>query len=325
MAFRKRRDGIFLKRLPAFRRIFPYLMPTRTESLIYFGHTVDMTGAVAYLSRVNGRERGRNRITLFHLFLCATARTLLLRPELNRFVAGRRIYQHREISLTFIVKKVFTEEADESNARIVFTGAETPAEVRDLLRPKLETARSAAKGADDKLIDTVAALPRPLSNLIARLIRFLDYHNILPRFLMEAIPLYTSVYLANLGSIGLGAPFHHLYEFGSASLFLVIGKLHKKPVVDTRGRVVPRDCLDISVTLDERITEGFYAARSIALFAALLEQPELLEKPKLTLEEILAENRDDPVRQGRKTGSTHPAAEKRSRSRRSGASRVTRR
>jgi hypothetical protein len=286
MAFKKRKDGIYLKKLPAFRRIFPYLMPTRTESLIYFTQKIDMTNPLRYLERVNAGKRGEQRLTLFQLFLAVIARTLKMRPELNRFVAGQRIYQHTDIAVTFIVKKEFTEEAAETNARIVFLGSETLSEVRDKVVSHLSVARGQSKGSDDKLIDFVAAFPRPIIKFIAWLIRTLDYHNVLPGFLWEAIPLYTSVYLANLGSIGLDAPYHHLYEYGSTSLFIVIGKMHKEPLVDEKERIVVRDCLNVSFTLDERITEGFYCARSIVLFTKLLENPQLLEEEDLNAEMV---------------------------------------
>jgi hypothetical protein len=287
MAFKKRRDGIYLKKLPAFRRIFPYLMKTRTESLIYFTQKIDMTNLLHYLEKVNKGKTGAQRLTMFQFFLAVIARILKMRPELNRFVAGRRIYGHKDISVTFIVKKEFTEEAEETNARIVFSGDETLSEVRERVGSHLALARGGTRGGDDKLIDFVAAFPRPMIKLIAWFIRFMDYHNVLPAFLMDAIPLYTSVYLANLGSIGLDAPYHHLYEYGSASLFIVIGKMHKEPLVDEKNRIAVRDCINISFTLDERITEGFYCARSIVLFKKLLENPGLLEDKNLTAEDLL--------------------------------------
>ena len=277
MAFTKRKDGIYLKKLPAFRRIFPYLLKTRTESLIYFTEKIIMTKVIQYLKKLNEGKNREDKFTIFHIFLSAVVRILKLRPELNRFVAGRRIYEHNDISLNFIVKKEFTEEADETNARIVFQGSETIIEIREKINTLLNEARSDVKGDDDKLVDLVAALPRPLINFIAWLILALDYNNMLPDFLIKAIPLYASVFLANLGSIGLEAPYHHLFEYGSASIFMVIGKMHKEAIVDENNNIAARDCINVTFTLDERITEGFYCSKSIVLFKKLFENPELLE------------------------------------------------
>lgn len=286
MAFKKRKDGIYLKKLPAFRKIFPYLMKTRMESVVYFNQKIYAERLAAYLEKINGGKNREEKITIFHIFLAAISRTLKLRPELNRFVAGRRIYEHTDISITFTVKKEFTEESPETNSRIVFTGNETLSLVRDLVNGHLKSARGDSKGDDDKLIDIIASLPRPFINMIAWLIRFLDYHNIMPGFLMKAIPLYTTVFLANLGSIGLEAPFHHLFEYGSASIFMVIGKLHKEAAVDENNKIAARECVNVAFTFDERINEGFYNARSLVLFRNLVENPELLEKTEISPEEI---------------------------------------
>ncbi|MBN2533548.1 MAG: 2-oxo acid dehydrogenase subunit E2 [Spirochaetales bacterium] len=287
MAFKKRKDGIYLKNLPAFRRIFPYLMKTRTESIIYFTQKIDMTTTLEYLGKINDGRSREERFTLFHVFLAAISRTMKLRPQLNRFIAGQRIYEHKDTRLTFIVKKELTEEAEETNAQIIFSGTETLAEIKEKVAHHLSDARSEKKGDDDRFIDFIAVLPRPIINIIAWLIRWLDYHNILPQILQKAIPLYTSVYMANLGSIGLDAPYHHLFEYGSASIFLVIGKMHKEALVDEYNQIRARDCINVSFTLDERITEGFYCARSILLFTQLIKYPELLDAGELQTEKIL--------------------------------------
>jgi pyruvate/2-oxoglutarate dehydrogenase complex dihydrolipoamide acyltransferase (E2) component len=288
MAFKKRKDGIYLKKLPAFRRIFPYLMQTRTESLVYFNQKIEIAHTKQFLKKINAGKSPDEKISLFHVFLTAAARTLKMRPELNRFIVGRRIYEHKDISVSFIVKKKLTDEAEETNAHIVFSGTETLAEIKNKTNTHLEIARGEQKGDDDKLIEFVAAFPRPVINIIGWLIRTLDYHNMLPNFLMNAIPLYTSVFITNLGSIWLNAPFHHLYEYGSASMFLAIGKIHKEVVADRKNNITVKNCIDISLTLDERITEGFYCVKSIILFTQLIKYPELLEKGELSVDKILA-------------------------------------
>lgn len=37
--------------------------------------------------------------------------------------------------------------------------------------------------------------------------------------------------------------------------------------------------MDIGLTVDERISDGFYCSRAVTLLHALLENPELLEQP----------------------------------------------
>jgi hypothetical protein len=287
VAFRRRRDGTYLGDVPALRRIVPYLLRTRTESAVYFPQRMEVDGLLAWLEEANRDRAAAERITIFHVFLTAIARTLKLRPEVNRFVAGRRTYQHDEISISFIVKEAMTDESAESEVRLVLTGDETVEDVRRLVDASVGRERQGDAGADDQLVEFFASWPRPVVDLVARAVRTLDYHNVLPAALRDAIPLYTSVYVVNTGSIGIDPPFHHLYEYGTASAFIAIGRVAKQPVVDEQGQVVARSCVEIVHTLDERATDGFYFARTAEVFRRLVTEPDLLARPGITVDEIV--------------------------------------
>jgi hypothetical protein len=286
--FTRRRDATYVRDLPAFRRIVPYLMRTRTEAAVYFPQRIEVEQLLAWLEEVNAGRPDAEHVTLFHVLLTAVSRTLRLRPEMNRFVVGRRTYQHKDISISFIVKKGMSDDAPETEVRLVFTGEETVDQVRDVVNAALSRERGAERGRDDKLVDFFASWPRPVLNLVAWLVARLDYHNVLPGPLMDGIPLYTSVYLVNVGSIGIDPPFHHLYEHGSSSLFVAFGRITKEAVVDEQGQVVARDCLNAVYTLDERASDGFYFARTAEVFRRLVASPSLLAQPALTVDEILA-------------------------------------
>jgi hypothetical protein len=290
--FRRRSDATYVRDLPPLRRIVPYLMPTRTESAVYFPQRIEVDDLLAWLERTNAGRRPEERIALFHVLVTAIARAIRLRPELNRFVSGRRTYQHDDITISFIVKVAMRDDGPETEVRLTFTGTETLEEVRDRVEAAVQHKRAEQTGGDDRLVDFFAHWPRPVLRMVARLIASLDYHNALPRALREAIPLYTSVYLVNVGSIGIAPPFHHLYEHGSASVFVAIGQVTKQPVVDEHGAVVARSCLDAVYTLDERASDGFYFARAAEVFRRLVSRPELLAQPELTIDEILAGWRD---------------------------------
>jgi hypothetical protein len=265
----------------------PYLLRTRTESVVYFPQRMEVDALLAWLDEANRDRQSHERITVFHVFLTAIARTVRLRPEVNRFVAGRRTYQHNEISISFIVKEAMTDESAESEVRLVLTGEETVEDVRRLVEGAVRRERTGEAGADDQLVDFFAAWPRPVLELVARAVRWLDYHNVLPAALREAIPLYTSVYVVNTGSLGIDPPFHHLYEYGTASAFVAIGRVTKEPVVDEHGQVVARSCVNLVHTLDERATDGFYFARTAEVLRRLVTEPALLAEPAITVDEIV--------------------------------------
>ena len=287
MALTRRRDGIYLRDIPSLRRVVPYLMRTRAESVVYFPQRIEVGALLAWLDDANGGRADDERITPFHVFLTAIARTVMLRPEVNRFVAGRRTYQHTDISISFVVKKAMRDEAPESEARLVLTGKETVDDVRRLVDACVSRERGEERGDDDRLVDFFASWPRPVLNLVTDTIRVLDYHNLLPRALREAIPLYTSVYVVNTGSIGIDPPFHHLYEHGTASVFVAIGRITRQPMVDDRGQVVAGWCVDLVYTLDERASDGFYFARTAEVFRRLVSEPALLARPGITVDEIV--------------------------------------
>lgn len=263
-------------------------MPTRTESLVYFPQRIEVDRLLAWLADVNRSREAGDRVALFEVLLTAIARTLMLRPEMNRFIAGRRTYQHADISISFVVKQGFRDDAAESEARIVFTGRESVDEVHRLVHDIVHRERSGDDpGDDDKLIELFASAPRPVLAATARAVRWLDYHNLMPVRLMQAIPLYTSVYVVNAGSIGIPPPFHHLYEYGTASVFVAIGQVAPQPVVAEDGQVVARTCVDLVYTLDERASDGFYFAKTAEVFRRLVSEPDLLADPGIRVEDIV--------------------------------------
>lgn len=288
MVLKRRSDGTYVGGLPPLRRVIPYVMRTRTESLVYFQQRIEVDGLLAWLEGTNAGRPRDECVTLFHVFLTAIGRTVRLRPQTNRFIAGRRTYQHDEISLSFVVKQGMTEQAEESEARLVLTGMESVDDVRRLVDGVVRRERAAVeRGDDDRLVEFFASWPRPVLTGVAGALRWLDYHNLVPRTLADAIPLYTSVYVVHAGSIGIDPPFHHLYETGTASAFIAIGRVAPQPVVDESGAVVARQCVDVVYTLDERVTDGFYFARTSEVIRRLASEPQLLADPSLTVEQIV--------------------------------------
>lgn len=288
MALKRRPDATYVGDIPALRRIIPFVMPTRTESLVYFQQRIEVDDLLAWLEATNAERPRSERLTLFHVFLTAIARTVRLRPETNRFVAGRRTYQHDEISISFVVRQGMGEDAEESEARVVLTGTETVDDVRRLVDGVVRRERAGVEqGGDDRLVHFFASWPRPVLNGVARSVRWLDYHNLIPGRLVESIPLYTSVYVVHAGSIGIDPPLHHLYELGTASAFVAIGRVAPQPVVDASGAVVARRCVDVAYTLDERATDGFYFAKTAEVIRRLVAEPDLLADPSVTVAQIV--------------------------------------
>jgi pyruvate/2-oxoglutarate dehydrogenase complex dihydrolipoamide acyltransferase (E2) component len=276
MALGDRSDGVLLTKLPGFRKMFPFLMRTRTESVIYYRQRMDLTRTLPWIERFNATTG--KKCTLFHVILAASARTLALRPDANRFVVGRRIYQRRTIDLSFVIKRELSETAGETNLKLTFAPATTIGELVSRVSEAAQATRRSGTSADEASCDTLTKLPRSILRLLMAGVRAADYLGLLPASFIRGDSLYTSAYLANLGSIGLDTLYHHMFEWGNAAFFIVVGKAKKEPVVNDRGEIEVRDVVDVSFSLDERITDGVHYAKTIALLTSLAENPERLEE-----------------------------------------------
>ncbi|HEY3447368.1 MAG TPA: 2-oxo acid dehydrogenase subunit E2 [Myxococcales bacterium] len=278
--FSKRSDGVLLSKLPGFRKMFPFLMPTRTESMIVHQQLIHMKKALAVLAKLN-EGRTEKKYTLFHVVLAASLRLIAQRPENNRFVVGRRIYQRKEIVFSFVTKKELTEGSAETNVKLAFQPTDSIQKVAERIWDEVAKVKKSSTSKDEDLTETLTKLPRWLTRVLMWGWKVFDYFNILPAGAIKGDALYCSAYFANLGSIGIDAIQHHLFEWGTCSFFVVIGKLKKAVVVGEDGQPAVEDVITSSFSLDERGTDGFNLARTITQLTGLIADPEeLLEAPK---------------------------------------------
>ena len=274
-----RRDGRWVK-APGLQTVMGYLLPKRTDCEVYLHDSIDATDLMAYLERRNA-EHPEYKTTIFHAAVTAMARMVKERPLMNRFIQGYRMYERDEISISFVVKRRFAEGAEESLMVLKPKDEDTLDSIsRKIVGDVKETRKSEhATGGIDELLDKFAALPRFVLILAIRIIRWLDFWGINPKVLTEGDPNYTTILTSNLGSIKCPAVYHHLNNYGTNSIMITVGALHKEEVLLPDGTRAIHDLIDIGATLDERIADGFYFARSLKLIKHIFANPELLEKP----------------------------------------------
>ena len=180
----------------------------------------------------------------------------------------------------FVIKKEFSDGSEEAMALLEAKPDATIDTIHEEIRRQVQATRNEQKmNTTDNSMDILNKLPRFLSKAAIRFIRWLDRHGWCPDFLIGADPNYSSVFLSNLGSIRLRSGYHHLTNWGTCSLFCVIGEKKWTPLYDQNGFVEMRETVDLGLTVDERIADGYYYSKSIRLFKYLLEHPELLEQP----------------------------------------------
>ena len=289
----KRPDANLVKNITKFHEFEFHVMRGRTESAIFFDLDLDLSKTLPYLEKVN-QGLDKKKLTLFHVILGACVRTVALRPKLNRFISNRRLWQRNQIILSFVVKKQLDENSDSSNAMISFSPYETLDTISKKIDDHLHQARETSNEGD-KQIAFYSKLPRFIIRFIFWILRWADEHNIVLYSITKDMPMWSTAFLANLGSIGLHSVYHHLYELGNIGFFLAIGKIEKKPFVDQEtGEISVREGVSIRINLDDRISEGIYLTKTVDYLKKFMENPELLEvPPELTEEQIKTLNLKD--------------------------------
>ncbi len=268
-----RPDGDVVRTHP-YRRIMFYIMNKRNESIVYFDEKVDARPLLAYLDKARP-QFGAN---ITHCVVAAGEICLASNPHMNRFVAARRLYQRRGRTITFSMKRARVDDSQAHREKLATVKLKTsePRTFAELVRDinaQITDNRSGRKTYADKEFALFDALPRPVFEIAVRLITALDRYNLLPGFFIDTDPLYTSMFIANLGSLGMGAAYHHLYEYGNCPSFVMVGGVNDEPrVIDGAVEVVPT--LHLRFSYDERIDDGMAARNGIRAILRVLQEPE---------------------------------------------------
>ena len=271
---KERLDGVRITGLDGFHAVAPYVMPKRTEAEVSSTETFDVTDLCAYMARRN-KEEGTN-LKLFHAFCTAVARTIYLRPKMNIFISGKRYWQRKDITLSFVAKRKFEDEAEEVLLFMKVEPTMTLDDVSHLILGDVDEVRKNKVNDVGATMDILAKMPRFVMEIIFFFVRKFEYYGIMPASLMKGDPNYSTVLLSNLGSIGAGAPYHHLSNYGTCSIMITIGTMRKEMRRMEDGTDQERILLDATITFDERIADGFYFAKSLRIARFLLENPEHL-------------------------------------------------
>lgn len=265
-----RRDADLVRDVAPLRRVLPLLLRGRNEAAVYFEQKVDVARAKAFLEEV--RARTGRRATLLHLLLFGIARVLHERPRLNRFAAGGRLWQRRGIWLSFSAKR----EKSDHGALITVKREIDPRwsfeELVERIEGDLHEGRARTTSTETEL-KLLFLLPTFVISLLMRLVRLLDDWGLLPAFFLRSDPLYASAFVASLGSLGMDAAYHHLFEYGTIPIFCVAGAAKPEVVASEDGGVVVKELVTLRYTFDERIEDGLYCLTSLDKLREILEDP----------------------------------------------------
>ncbi len=280
---RKRRlgdryDGRRLRSLNAFYQISPYIMRHRVDSQDYFEDRLDIGRTEAWLRAQ--REAGQTDLGYLHVFIAALVRTISQKPALNRFIAGQKIYARNEITISLALKKQLTDDSPETTIKMKFEPTDTIYDVRDKVNAAVgENKAMEKKNETDKAAKLFMLCPGFLVRFLLWLVRCLDYVGLLPKAIHKASPFHTSAFITDLGSLGIKSIYHHLYDFGTTSIFIAFGNKEKHHEMNKDGQWVEHKYIGFKVVNDERICDGHYYAGAFKILAGLLKDPAALALP----------------------------------------------
>jgi len=276
--FGDRKDGKLLRDLDSLHFITPILYPNRCDNEAYISEKIDLTNINAWLKNHNETDT-EYPYKLFQVIVTAVLKILTLRPKMNRFIVNGDTFQRNEVSASFVVKKVFSDKGEEALAVVRTNGTETIFDIHNLIKSQVMTCRSDKPDSSTESMNLFNKLPRWISKTAVKFICLLDKHGKVPSSLIESDPYYTSVVLSNIGSLKLKCGYHHLVNWGTNSVFVLIGETKTSPVFEEDGSYTMRPTVELGLTVDERIADGYYYSKTVKLLKYLLENPEYLEKP----------------------------------------------
>ena len=284
----KRHGGAHrVKDITGMNQISIDLKPHRSVSDVYINQKMDLTNLAKYIEK---KKKAGDEITYFHAFLTAIGKTVYNRPKLNHFIANRHLWEHDKIVISFVAKVSFDDRSEEMMVMVPIDKDDTIYTISEKVRAKVDSfrKRKGKKEGANSAIDILAKIPNFARVPLVGILKWTDKKGILPSSLAKDNLYYSTMIVSNLGSIGCGAIFHNLNDFGNVSSLLTMGEIRDEEVI-IDGKKKKKKLCEWGMNFDERIADGYYFAKSADLLQYLLSNPELLEEPvskKIDLDEI---------------------------------------
>ena len=273
--FGYRSDGRKLRDISPFFKIIPQVMRTRSDSQVYYTYDMPIKEIDNYIDK---KAEENIKISYMDIVYSALVRLMAQRPRLNRFVMNGRTFARNEIFISLAIKKSLTDDGIETTIKLPFTGKENIFEIKEKLGNVINENKSVKKNNEtDILATTLSIIPNFLLKFAISTIMFLDKHGMLPKAVIKASPFHTSAFLTNVGSLGINAIYHHIYDFGTTGLFLAMGKKQKSYICED-DNIVEKKTISIKWVADERICDGYYYANALKQFNRYMKKPEMLEE-----------------------------------------------
>lgn len=280
------KEGRRIRSIKPIDAVSPFIMPTRTGASNIFSTSVDISKCEELIKHM--RAEGMKGLGMIHIFMAAYTRVISQLPGLNRYIRGQRLYARKNMEICMTIKKELSLNAPETVIKIDATPCDTLSTIYDKL---VEEVSKNKQDGDQNSMDGVARVLMSFPSIFLKMtvwfLKMLDYFGLLPRALTKLSPFHGSMFITNLGSLGIPPVFHHLYDFGNLPIFIAMGAKRAEYVLNKDGVAEKRKFIDFTIVCDERICDGHYYATAFKMFKRILEKPEqLLTPPEKVVEDI---------------------------------------
>jgi len=276
-SFGDRYDGWRVRKVDALFSVVPFILTTRVDSQVFFEVKISIDTIETFIRKYKEEIPD---LSIMHVVMASLVRLFSQRPYLNRFIVWNKIFARNHMSFSLAIKRSMTDEGEETVIKPYFLPTDT---LQDVVRKtKLELTNNQQVGQEnssDSISKLMGFLPDFLLRSVIFFVKQLDKIGLMPKVFFEASPFHTSLFLTNLGSIGIESIYHHLYEVGTCSIFAAIGRKNKKNILNKDGSIMPTKSMLLKFVIDERICDGFYYASSMRMLEKILSDPSVLLLP----------------------------------------------
>lgn len=278
------KEGRKIKSLPPMNMAAVYFMPNRNGASNKFSYEIDITQTEKYIREK--RSCGLKGLGLMHIVLAAYTHTVSEYPGVNRFIRGQRTYARNSIEICLTIKKEMSLNADETVVKFLPKPDST---IFDIYNSVEKTVAENKEKENQNDMDSIAGVIRYIPGVFLKFaiwfLKTLDYFNMLPSFLIKASPFHGSMFITNMGSLGVPPIYHHLYDFGNIPIFISLGMKKTAYVTNKDGETEKHKFVGMNIVCDERICDGHYYATAFKNFKRYIEKAWLLENPPKEIKE----------------------------------------
>lgn len=272
-----RYDGWRVRKVDAVFQVIPYFLRTRMDAQNYFEERINIDGIEDFIKEHREEIPG---LSIMHIVIASMVRLISQRPNLNRFVVWNKIFARNYLNFSIVVKRSISDDGEETLIKPYFQPTDTIQDVARKIREEQEKNQKVGQSNNsDKLSRLFGYIPDFIMRIVVLTLLWLDKVGLLPRLIEQASPWHSSVFLTNIGSIGVESIYHHLYEFGNCSLFIAMGKKSQRHTVNRAGELSTYKSIMLKFVMDERICDGYYYASSMRLLNKILQDPAQLLTP----------------------------------------------